>query len=1512
MKKKYMRFLSTLLTLVIFLSISPVGYAWGGGIGIGGDWDREIGEDEVRDFDVDVDETAPEEYDYFSTFDQESGINVTVEAPMGALPLLAEVRVEPVDPEAVREAVDSVTGGEREILLAMDISFWLEDDEIEPEEPVRVKIAAPELEGKENLTVVHIPDNEEPETLDLIPEEELSFQLGTNEIAFSSGSFSVYAVVEDPVIVPESRVTVNFINPHLEGENKIVATVYVKNSDDDVALEQIVYDPGIGEVLPAGSNLMFRGWSINRADANPDDGNPDTPNVYGPDYDSNTKVYTVEEIRDYLKGIEIREGDVVEIYAMIFKKATIKYIGYNEDLSMGAFAVLRALNEESAPYTVSMAFTPGAEQNFEGWMIYDANQIDNIVSATYHGTEIPKPFSPAGSENPTVFPNDTILQVKGDVTLSVSTPSGHWLVFDENGHGATYNAPLFIKGGKTTSCPELAKPENMKRVGYTFGGWYKDAACTAGQEFTFGGELEANTTIYAKWTEVTSGNYTVIIWTQNLSATGYDYQEGIVLSGTPGTTINTVTSAGTGDNRYARVNGVNKQYTGFHLDTYDTNVTINPEGNAIVNVYYNRNSYTLTFRRYENSGTVYKTITALYQQPIGDNFPISVNGDETYRWEPHNSSTFNQVLVYIDVMPAENITFTRDSSSAGTKYMELYVEALPGQTADRTWNGKNFVKHGKTIPAKYNFFTEAEDFLSLNGFDKYGSDPAFSNGRAYVNNGGTIRFYYTRKLYTITYMDGIYVDGYGNPINEPNRGQLDQRTNIQYMADISSFNKGGGDYYEPTYNGFVFAGWYLDKACTVPCTFNTMPQDGVTVYAKWVQVQFRVFLHPMVPESDNSLNWGAENVEMTRLVSNGEKISLPKDGKRLDYEFVGWYLDPEYSNVFNADLIALTTGYVKTPYDKTVDMTTPMNKYGLGATENEDLELFWVNNKLDLYGKWKAKIEGAPGVTVIYDVGEGSGDIIDPNFYEDNTKAVAQEACQPPKVAEGKRALQFLYWIVQRWDGTAFVDELKDGKPLSVYPGDNFLVLLTNAREETIANPTDPNVTKTYTIQLRAVYGPVDAPTPTYITWYSNVYDLNGQELADVENLMTHPEITEGDDTIGFTAGRGYFITSTDVQINKEIPIPAPQTFSYPGYRFLGWGRVDVQQTDDGEASEPGRGPSGITDPADLNDENLFLKWVEDDEGGHYEAKDPNARAEEVWVPVTAVAADEDNPYQDLYAVWAAEFYVYHSGVADGALETVLLTRANGTYDLTQHLGGAGLSRAGETPTVLYGGYYVAKEGGFTPPAAVDGVIPAYDGTNWIWVDGETQNGMEMHPQAGVTYYIKEVPADKYLQPYFHYTYKKIDSNPIVTAWLISDIDDENYTESGFVFVDTNNGKANICKSLSVTAQTSGNTIKLTPMRVFGVNNSGFLTYRRVMDNYVGLAYNKAGDTFGDNVAVFQYWVTPDGLIVTGTTSRVYTGTAAKATIGSTDTKGSSSIAVFGKNSLDVPAADSQNPAAGN
>ena len=47
---------------------------------------------------------------------------------------------------------------------------------------------------------------------------------------------------------------------------------------------------------------------------------------------------------------------------------------------------------------------------------------------------------------------------------------------------------------------------------------------------------------------------------------------------------------------------------------------------------------------------------------------------------PHGSSNFRNVLVYVDVMPDEDVLFTRDhDSSDRTKTIHYMVEALPGQ-----------------------------------------------------------------------------------------------------------------------------------------------------------------------------------------------------------------------------------------------------------------------------------------------------------------------------------------------------------------------------------------------------------------------------------------------------------------------------------------------------------------------------------------------------------------------------------------------------------------------------------------------------------------------------------------------------------------------------------------------------------------------------------------------------------------------------------------------------------------
>lgn len=74
--------------------------------------------------------------------------------------------------------------------------------------------------------------------------------------------------------------------------------------------------------------------------------------------------------------------------------------------------------------------------------------------------------------------------------------------FDAKGGNPTPNTQYILKGDKVT------KPsQDPERMGYIFGGWYKDADCSDGQKWDFGtNTVTSNMTLYAKWTEA---KYTV-------------------------------------------------------------------------------------------------------------------------------------------------------------------------------------------------------------------------------------------------------------------------------------------------------------------------------------------------------------------------------------------------------------------------------------------------------------------------------------------------------------------------------------------------------------------------------------------------------------------------------------------------------------------------------------------------------------------------------------------------------------------------------------------------------------------------------------------------------------------------------------------------------------------------------------------------------------------------------------------------------------------------------------------
>ena len=127
------------------------------------------------------------------------------------------------------------------------------------------------------------------------------------------------------------------------------------------------------------------------------------------------------------------------------------------------------------------------------------------------------------------------------------------------------------------------------RAGYTFAGWYTEA--DGGTLYTFDGTLTADTTVYAHWTAA-EVSYTVIHWWENANDTAYSYHESETKTGTTGQLTEATAK------RYAVQD---KNLFGNTVTAYPFTAqtiqqeTVAGDGSTIVNVYYSRAQFTLTF-----------------------------------------------------------------------------------------------------------------------------------------------------------------------------------------------------------------------------------------------------------------------------------------------------------------------------------------------------------------------------------------------------------------------------------------------------------------------------------------------------------------------------------------------------------------------------------------------------------------------------------------------------------------------------------------------------------------------------------------------------------------------------------------------------------------------------------------------------------------------------------------------------------------------------------------------------
>ena len=196
--------------------------------------------------------------------------------------------------------------------------------------------------------------------------------------------------------------------------------------------------------------------------------------------------------------------------------------------------------------------------------------------------------------------------------------------FDTKGGSAVQ--PQYIENGGTAVMPSAST-----KPGFNFAGWYKDDACSDGEEWDFDNHtVTGSIKLFAKWTFADDTKYTVRHYMENVDDDAYQStpREEKEHHGTTNSTVSAET--------------VKKEYTGFVFDHIEPDSpTINADGSTIVNAYYKRKMISVTFNLNGgniggNTGNVTKT--GKYGAAIPVPSPVST-GKTLSGWSPALASS---------------------------------------------------------------------------------------------------------------------------------------------------------------------------------------------------------------------------------------------------------------------------------------------------------------------------------------------------------------------------------------------------------------------------------------------------------------------------------------------------------------------------------------------------------------------------------------------------------------------------------------------------------------------------------------------------------------------------------------------------------------------------------------------------------------------------------------------------------------------------------------------------------
>lgn len=105
---------------------------------------------------------------------------------------------------------------------------------------------------------------------------------------------------------------------------------------------------------------------------------------------------------------------------------------------------------------------------------------------------------------------------------------------------------------------------------------------------------------------------------------------------------------------------------------------------------------------------------------------------------------------------------------------------------------------------------------------------------------------------------------------------------------------------DPTKTGYNFNGWYSDEALTQLFTFTTMPDENITLYAKWSGKEYTVTFNA----NEGTL---PEDIEKTKTVTFGQNYGQLPIPTRTGFGFKGWFTEATAGQKVVADTTVART-----------------------------------------------------------------------------------------------------------------------------------------------------------------------------------------------------------------------------------------------------------------------------------------------------------------------------------------------------------------------------------------------------------------------------------------------------------------------------------------------------------------------------------------------------------------------------------------------------------------------------